>query len=163
MKEWKAIFTWGLPATSNTSSWGTTYMGLRVKRFTGFYKENAECKYSDISMTYSEQITFIFSLWNTLLSKKIRFTNWVLTRPRAEETAQQKPYIWTAFHVNSVIKCWKMVRTVNVDVCKKLQEPEKEAEVEWGEIDETKRKRGSPLGRNIGSKHSTHNRMKRQF
>ena len=47
--------------------------------------------------------------------------------------------IWTAFHVNS-ITCWKMVRTVNVHVCKKLQEPEKEAEVEWGEIDETSAK-----------------------
>ena len=35
-----------------------------------------------------------------------------------------------------------MVRTVHVHICKKLQEPEKEAEVEWGEIDETKRKPG---------------------
>ena len=77
MKAWKAIFTWGLLETFNTSSWGTTYMGLRVKRFTGFYAENAERKYSDISMTYSEQISFIFSLWNKLLWTKIRFTNWV--------------------------------------------------------------------------------------
>ena len=35
-----------------------------------------------------------------------------------------------------------MVRTDNVHLCKKLQEPENEAEVEWGEIDETKRKPG---------------------
>ena len=35
-----------------------------------------------------------------------------------------------------------MVRSVNVHVCEKLQEPEREAEVEWGEIDETKLKNG---------------------
>ena len=34
-----------------------------------------------------------------------------------------------------------MVRSVNVHVCEKLQEPEREADVEWGEIDETKLKK----------------------